>query len=108
MYSAGTAPHEVDPRAIQVMAEAGVDISGHTSDHVDDYNALPLDLVITVCDSARESCPVFPGEGRAVHCPFDDPPSLARDATDDDEALIPFRRVRDEIREFVAGLEDLL
>ena len=107
-YSAGTAPHEIDSRAVQVMFEAGVDIAGHTSNHVDEYTNIPFDLVITVCDSARESCPVFPGKGKKVHHSFDDPPFLARRARDEEEALAPYRRVRDEIGDFVDGIKDLL
>ena len=104
VYSAGTTPFGVDPRAIQVMTESGVDISGQTSNHVDEYIALPFDLVVTVCDNAREACPAFPGEGRTVHHSFDDPPSLAQNAPNKDEALIPYRRVRDETRDYVLHL----
>jgi len=105
--SAGTAPHGIDPRAVKVMAEMGVDIGNHTSNHVNEYLNIPFDLVVTVCDSARESCPVFPGEGKTLHCSFDDPPFLARAAKNEEEALIHYRRVRDEIRECVAGISDL-
>ena len=108
VFSAGTSPHGIDPRAAVVMAEAGVDISDHTSNHVDEYLDVPFDLVITVCDSARAACPVFRGEGKKVHQSFDDPPFLARNAKGDKEALTPYRRVRDEIRGFVADLPDLL
>ncbi len=105
--SAGTAPHGIDPRAVKVMVEERVDISGQTSNHVDEYLDTPFDLVVTVCDSARESCPVFPGEGKILHYSFDDPPFLARNAQEEEEALIHYRRVRDEIREFVVGISDL-
>ncbi|MCJ7500711.1 arsenate reductase ArsC [bacterium] len=108
VYSAGTAPHGVDPRAVKVMAEAGVDISGQTSNHVDQYLNVPFDLVVTLCDSARESCPVFPGEGKKVHHSFDDPPFLASDAKNEEETLALYRRVRDEIRDYVARITDLL
>lgn len=109
-YSAGVAPKGLDPRAVRVMAEAGVDLSGHTSKHVDDVLARleaageALDRVVTVCDSARESCPVFPGSARVTHRSFDDPPRLAAGAAGEEEALAHYRRVRDEIRAFVAGL----
>ena len=93
-FSAGTNPSFVHPRAIQVMAEAGVDVSGHTSKSVESLREVPFDLVVTVCDSAREACPVLPGAGRTVHCAFDDP---AHAGTGED-ALPVFRRVRDEIR----------
>jgi arsenate reductase len=108
VHSAGSVPHGVDARAVKVMAEAGVDISDHTSNHVDQYLNVPFDLVVTVCDRARESCPVFPGRGRRVHHTFDDPPFLARDAACEEEALTPYRRVRDEIRDYVARITDLL
>jgi arsenate reductase len=98
----------MNERAVAVMAEAGVDISGHRSKLVDDLLDVPFDLVVTVCDNARESCPVFPGKARILHRPFDDPPRLARDAATEEEALAPYRRVRDEIRTFVAGIRDHL
>ncbi|MEJ2722640.1 MAG: arsenate reductase ArsC, partial [bacterium] len=97
-----------DPRAVRVMAEVGVDISGQHSKHVDEVIGLPLDYVITVCDNAYESCPVFPGETPVVHRGFDDPPRLARSAASEEKALTYYRRVRDEIREFVERLPDVL
>ena len=104
VYSAGTAPHGVDPRALRVMAEKGVNISGQTSNHVEEYIDIPFDLVVTVCDSAGESCPVFPGEIKTLHHSFDDPPFLAQNAMDEDEALGHYRRARDEIRDMVENL----
>jgi arsenate reductase len=110
-YSAGIETHGLNPRAVQVMAEAGVDISGQRSQHIDEFEQIPLDVVITVCGHAHESCPVFPGSTRIVHVGFDDPPALARDAVTEEEALAPYRRVRDEIRAFVeqlpGGLDEL-
>lgn len=103
-FSAGVAPHGVDPRAIQVMAEAGVDISRHYSKHVDDLLDIPFDLVVTVCDNAAEACPLFPGSAKKIHRGFDDPPKLARDASSEEEALAHYRRVRDEIRAFIEML----
>lgn len=103
-YSAGVAPHGLDPRAVQVMAEARVDISQHRSKHVDELRHIRFDCVVTVCDSARESCPVLPGVARTLHRSFDDPPYLARDAASEAEALGHYRRVRDEIRAFVETL----
>lgn len=100
-FSAGIEPHGLNPRAVRVMAEVGVDISRHRSNHVDELRSMPLDLVVTVCDSARESCPVFPGSVRMIHWSFDDPPRLATGARTEDEALTHYRRVRDEIRDFV-------
>lgn len=103
-FSAGVAPHGVDPRAIQVMAEAGVDISRHDSKHVDDLLDIPFDLVVTVCDNAAEACPLFPGSAKKIHRGFDDPPKLARDASSEEEALAHYRHVRDEIRAFIEML----
>ena len=103
-YSAGVEPHGMNPRAVRTMAEAGVDISSHRSKHVDELKDVGFDYVITVCDHAHESCPLFPGKTKVVHVGFDDPPRLAKDAKTDDEALPHYRRVRDEIRAFVAAL----
>lgn len=93
VYSAGVAPHGVNPLAIQVMGEDGVDISHHTSNHADEYTNLPLDYVITVCDNAREQCPYFPSSARLIHHSFTDP-SHAPEA----DRLAQFRVVRDEIK----------
>jgi arsenate reductase len=99
-FSAGTRPSFVHPRAIQVMAEAGVDLSSHASKAVESLRHVAFDLVVTVCDSAREACPVFPGAKRTVHHAFEDP---AHAGTGDD-ALPLFRRVRDEIRAVLVPL----
>jgi arsenate reductase len=107
-YSAGIETHGLNPRAVQVMAEAGVDITGQKSQHVDELADVTLDYVVTVCDNAAASCPIFPGDARVVHQPFDDPPRLAQDAADEEEALAPYRRVRDEIRDYVASLPAIL
>lgn len=107
-YSAGVDPKRVDPLAVRVMEEAGVDISGHRSKALDELREIDFDYVITVCDHAREMCPLYPGRTKMVHRHFDDPPSLARDAADDEEVLGIYRRVRDEIRDFVAGLPESL
>ena len=104
VFSAGTNPGTVDPRAIKVMAEAGVDISGHRSKHASEFKDITFDLVVTVCDKARESCPVWFGKAEKLHKSFEDPPFLAKEAKTEEEALAPYRRVRDEIRDFVAGL----
>jgi SAM-dependent methyltransferase/protein-tyrosine-phosphatase len=101
-YSSGTNPHGLNRLAVRAMAEAGVDISGHTSKRPEDIG-VAFDVVVTVCDSAHESCPVMPG-ARIVHVGFDDPPRLARGAATDDEAMPHYRRVRDEIRAFVETL----
>jgi arsenate reductase len=107
-YSAGTSPHGVNPLAIKVMAEAGIDISRHESKHLDTLNHLKLDLVITVCDNAASNCPIPPKGTRVVHVPFDDPPQLAKGAKSEEEALRHYRRVRDEIRDFMAEMPSLL
>ena len=107
-YSAGTNPHGLDPRAVQVMAEVGVDISGLRSKHVDELREVPFDYVITVCDHAHESCPLFPLRTKVVHVGFDDPPRLAHDARTEEEALRHYRRVRDELRAFIEQLPDVL
>jgi arsenate reductase len=103
-YSAGVDPHGINPRAAKVMAEAGVDLTGHRSKHVNELSAVPFDYVVTVCDHAHETCPLFPGRTKVVHVGFDDPPRLAKDAGTEEEALGHFRRVRDEIRAFVVTL----
>ncbi len=105
VWSAGVETHGLNPLAVKAMAEAGVDISGHRSKLVDELLDIPFDLVVTVCDNARESCPLFPGSARVIHHSFEDPPFLARDAAGVEEALVHYRRVRDEIRAFVAGLD---
>lgn len=99
--SAGIATHGLNPDAVRVMAEAGVDISGHRSQHLDEFRDLPIDLVVTVCASAHETCPRFPARAKVVHHGFDDPPRLAKAAPDEASRLAPYRRVCDEIRAFV-------
>jgi arsenate reductase len=103
-YSAGTQPRGVDPLAVKVMAEAGVDISGQRSKSLGSLTGIPFDYVITMCDDAAEACPFFPGAKKTVHKGFDDPPALARGAATEDQSLAIYRRVRDEIRAFVETL----
>lgn len=105
-YSAGIETHGLNPRAVAAMAEAGVDISHHRSTHLDELAAVDFDYVVTVCAHAHESCPVFPGRAKVIHAGFDDPPALARDAATEEQAMAPYRRVRDEIRAFVATLPE--
>jgi arsenate reductase len=93
--SAGITPTGLDPRATKVMAEMGIDISGYTSDHVDQYLQERFDYVITVCDNAARNCPVFSCDAKKLHWPFDDP---AAATGNDDEVLAEFSRIRDEIR----------
>ncbi len=95
VYSAGVAPHGINPLAIQVMAEDGVDISHHTSNHADEYTDLPLDFVITVCDNAREQCPYLPSSAKLIHHSFTDPSHAP-----ENEKLAQFRVVRDQIKAY--------
>jgi arsenate reductase (thioredoxin) len=106
--SAGIETHGLNPRAVRVMAESGVDISTHVSQTVADLPVKAFDVVVTVCEHAHESCPLFPGATRMVHVKFDDPPRLAQDAKTEEEALAPYRRVRDEIKAFIETLPDAL
>ena len=100
-YSAGIEAHGMNPKAMQVMKEAGVDISRQTSKLADSLEDVPLDLVITVCGHADENCPAVLSKAKVVHVGFDDPPKLARDAASEEESLAHYRRVRDEIRDFI-------
>lgn len=103
-YSAGIETHGLNPDAVRVMGEAGVDISGQRSKNVAELRGVGFDYVVTVCSDAHERCPLFPGKAKVVHVGFDDPPRLAANAATEEERLAPYRRVRDEIREFVLGL----
>lgn len=105
-YSAGLEAHGLNPHAVRVMQEAGVDIAGQASKTLDKLANLPLDYVVTVCDHAHEACPVFHGQARMLHRGFDDPPRLAAAETDPEMALDHYRRVRDEIRMFIQTLPD--
>ena len=107
-WSAGIDTRGLDPLAVRVMAEAGVDISRHRSKHVREVRDISFDYVITVCDHARESCPLFPRPVKKIHVGFDDPPALAKSAESEEEVLHIYRRVRDEIRAFVESLPDSL
>lgn len=107
-YSAGIQTHGMNPNAIRVMAEAGVDITTQRSKHVDEVKNVGLDYVVTVCANANETCPVFPGKAKVIHVGFDDPPRLAKTAKTEEEALNHYRRVRDEIRDFVEQLPQCL
>ncbi|QDT36981.1 arsenate reductase ArsC [Stratiformator vulcanicus] len=106
--SAGVDPNKLNTLAVKVMDEAGIDISAHESKAIDACEPDTIDLVVTVCGHADETCPTFPGKTTIVHRPFDDPPKLAADAKSEDEALPIYRRVRDEIKSFVEGLPALL
>ncbi|HUU21430.1 MAG TPA: arsenate reductase ArsC [Phycisphaerae bacterium] len=106
--SAGIEPHEIHPKAVKVMAEAGVDISRQRSKHREELKDVDFDYVVTLCGHASEHCPVFPGGTKVVHAGFDDPAALERTAATEAEALAHFRRVRDEIRAFVETLPESL
>ncbi len=107
-YSAGIETHGLNPNAVKVMAEAGVDITGQKSENIVDLVDIPIDVVITVCGHAAENCPIFPGTARVIHHGFDDPPKLARElaaqGASEEEQLDCYRRVRDEIKAFVEQL----
>lgn len=110
VYSAGVEVHGLNPVAVAVMAEVGIDISGQTSKHLDSLRHLQFDVVITVCDHARESCPFFPGAKKMLHVGFADPPLLAKEvaaADGDEEAQLDcYRQVRDQIRAMVETLPE--
>ncbi len=105
-YSAGIEAHGLNPHAVRVMGEAGVDIAGQRSKRVEELHGINFDYVVTVCGRAHEHCPVFPGRAKKIHAGFDDPPTLAAGAKNEMEALDHYRRVRDEIREFVTRLAE--
>jgi arsenate reductase len=108
LYSAGAKPRDIDPRAVKAMAEVGIDISAQVSKEIETLGDLDFDYVVTLCDNARESCPYFPAKTRVMHWGFDDPPTLAADAEDEEEAMAPYRRVLDEIKAFVENLPEAL
>lgn len=103
-FSAGTKRHGLNPNAVKVMQEAGVDISHYESNTTDELPDINMDFVFTVCSDAHENCPFFPG-GKIIHIGFDDPPRLTKGMTDEEEVLSVYRRVRDEIKEMVINIE---
>jgi len=103
-YSAGTKKHGLNPNAIKVMAETDIDITTHESNTTDELPEVTMDYVFTVCSDAHENCPYFPG-GKIIHVGFDDPPRLTKEMTDEEEILPVYRRVRDEIKDFVSNIE---
>jgi len=96
VFSAGTRPVGLNPNAVRAMAEFGIDISGHRSKSVDELSGQQFDYVITVCDSAKEACPIFPGPGERLHHNFEDPAAAPAD-----QQLAKFREVRDQIRAWI-------
>ena len=109
-YSAGIETHGLNPHAVAVMAEAGIDISTHNSKLISDLAEINFDLVITVCGHADKNCPVFPADCPVIHVGFDDPPRLAAELAaaeaSEEEQLECYRRIRDEIRDFIASFPD--
>jgi arsenate reductase len=108
VFSAGIETHGLNPNAVKVMAEAGVDISGQKSQHIDEFKATTFDYVITVCNHAHETCPWFPADCKVIHIGFQDPPKMAKELAakggSEEEQLDCYRSVRDEIRAFVETL----
>lgn len=107
VYSAGTKKHGMNERAVKVMREAGIDISSHFSKTTEELPKVTFDYVITVCDSAKESCPFFPGSN-IIHVGFQDPPALTKDMTNEEDILKIYQRVRDEIETAIKNLPSLL
>lgn len=107
-FSAGIERHGLNPWAVQVMAEAGVDIANQQSKLIEELSVKDFYLVVTVCDHAAANCPIFPGNVKVLHQSFDDPPALARSLVDAEAKLNVYRRVRDEIRRFVVLLLELI
>jgi len=107
-HSAGVEPHGLNSIAVDVMREAGVDISRQKSKHVDSLANIPFDYVVTVCGHAQETCPVFTGKTKVLHVGFDDPPALAKTAANQEKALGHYRRVRDEIKAWIQTLPESL
>jgi len=110
--SAGIETHGLNPNAIKVMAEAGIDITTQKSQHIDEFRDVKLDYIITVCNHAHETCPWFPADCTVIHVGFQDPPKMARELAEkggtEDEQLDCYRTVRDEIKAFVETLPDAL
>lgn len=108
IFSAGIIAKGIDPRAVKIMAEAGIDISGQKSKTIDELESMNYDYVITLCGHAEENCPYFPGNAKRLHFGFDDPPKLAEHEISEEDALKHYRRVRDEIKAFVEKIPDIL
>jgi len=107
-YSAGVKATTLDPRAVAVMEEAGVDISDQRSKTVEEIMHIKFDYVFTLCGHAQETCPIFPAKARVIHRGLDDPPRLAESAMNEEKAMEHYRRVRDEVRAFIERLPDAL
>ena len=107
-FSAGIEKHGMNPHAMKVMAEAGVDLSKHFSKTLEDIGPIHFDYVVTVCGHANEHCPIFPGKAKVVHVGFEDPPKLTKEMADGEPKLAVYRRVRDEIQKFIETLPEAL
>ena len=105
-YSAGIECHGLDPLAVEAMAELDIDISQNRSDRLDEFAQQFFDVVVTVCGHADEHCPAFIGDTKRIHRGFDDPPKLAVDAASHEEAMVHYRRVRDEIKDYIMTLPE--
>ena len=106
--SCGIEKHGLNPLAVKAMKDIDIDISSHKSKTLQELDELEFDYVITVCDHANETCPIFLGKTAVIHCGFDDPPALAADCVDENAALVHYARVRDEIRDYILGLPGVL
>jgi arsenate reductase len=104
VFSAGTKPSHVRPEAIQVMRELGIDLSGHRSKGVGEFAGQPFDYVLTVCDNAKEACPIFPAKTQTIHRSFEDPAEVKGP---EETRLAAFRRIRDELREYLKNFPPL-
>jgi arsenate reductase (thioredoxin) len=103
-YSAGIEPKGIDPLAVHVMSEAGIDISSQRSKSIESLGDIEFDYVVTLCDNARESCPYYPAKTAVIHKGFDDPPALAKGTKNNKNAIRIYRRVRDEIKDYIMSL----
>jgi arsenate reductase len=111
-YSAGIETHGLNPHMVKVMAEVGVDVTSQKSENIRDFADTQLDVVVTVCGHAHETCPVFPANCKVVHSGFPDPPKMAKElaaqGASEDEQLDCYRKVRDEIKSYVESLPNFL
>jgi len=105
-YSAGIETHGLNPNAVKVMAEEGIDITNQESQLLTDLDHINFDIVFTVCSNAHETCPVFPKQAKVIHHGFDDPPKLAQHADSEESRLQPYRRVRDEIKSWIEHIDE--
>jgi arsenate reductase len=107
-YSAGTEKHGLDPLAVKVMSEAGVDISKQTSKVISELGKQDFEYVVTICNDVNEKCPLFPGKAKRLHHAFDNPPRIAKTLSSEEDKINLYRRVRDEIKEFISKMPNNL